>query len=102
MTVKIRAEWNTGRVWLNGREVTPGKSRKFRQHWPSFSWGDTCAGGSLQLACAIAIELWGTRVGLQNYADLTWKYIEKWPKEDLDIVLDLSRFMHIRQIPMAY
>lgn len=38
--MKIKGDWETRRVWINGKELLPGRSQKIVNHSPDgFAWG---------------------------------------------------------------
>jgi len=77
----LKGERSTRRVWLDGKELAPGKSQKVYNHSPDgFNWGYG-GSGPAQLALAICIEL-KTK---EHYQTFKWRVIAKLPQEDFSI-----------------
>ncbi|GAJ01677.1 unnamed protein product, partial [marine sediment metagenome] len=50
--IVLQGEWETEKVWLNGKRLYPGKSQRVWNHSPDgFSWGYE-GSGPAQLALA--------------------------------------------------
>lgn len=91
MKIHLKGKADSRRVWLNGKELTPAKSKKFRNHSPDgFNWGYG-GSGPAQLALAICVELAGsTRVNGMHYQDLKFKHIGPLPQgKDFDVQFDI-------------
>jgi len=74
MIIKLKGDFETRRVWLNGKELHPKRSQKVWNHSPDgFNWGYG-GSGPAQLSLAICLELYGTQYG---YQDFKWNYISK-------------------------
>jgi len=84
ITIHLKGDWASRRVWLNGKEIFPGKSQKVRNHSPDgFNWGYG-GSGPAQLALAICIELYGEERARKVYQDFKWNYIATLPQSDFD------------------
>jgi hypothetical protein len=59
----ITGNWETRDVFIDGRQLRPGKSQKIRNHSPNgFNWGYAGSGPS-QLAIAIMLHFTKTKTG---------------------------------------
>lgn len=86
MKIKLKGDWATRRVWLNGRELNPGPSQKIWNHSPDgFNWGYG-GSGPAQLALAICLKLYGDSYGYQQFK---WDYIATLPQSDFQLELDV-------------
>ena len=57
ITIKLKGNWETKMVWLNGKLLDPRPSQKVRNHSPDgFNW-NYAGSGPAQLALAICLEL---------------------------------------------
>lgn len=87
MKIQLKGDWQTRRVWLNGKELFPEKSQKVINHSPDgFNWGYG-GSGPAQLALAICLEL-GFKM---HYQDFKWKYIATLPKSDFDVEIEIDQ-----------
>lgn len=70
MTIQLKGDWESRRVWLFDNEIFPGESQNIRNHSPEgFNWGYS-GSGPAQLALAICIELFGPNKAREIYQDL--------------------------------
>ncbi|HEV8514066.1 MAG TPA: DUF6166 domain-containing protein [Cyclobacteriaceae bacterium] len=91
MTVQLKGEFSTNRVWLFEKEILPGESLKVKNHSPDgFLWGYG-GSGPAQLALAICIEMFGVDKAMEVYQNFKWKHISGLPRQDfeLDITVDI-------------
>jgi hypothetical protein len=90
MKIHLVGFWETGRVFLNGRELDPIESQKVWNKSPDgFSWGYGGSGPS-QLALAICLKLYGQEKALRVFQDFKWKYITTLPfQEDFNVTLKI-------------
>lgn len=90
--IQLSGEYSTGRVWLFGEELFPGKSQRLRNHSADgFAWGYGGSGPSL-LALAICLKLFDTEIALAVYQDFKWKYISVLHQSDFEIDFTLEYF----------
>jgi len=90
MKIKLKGNWNTKEVWLNGAELDPRPSQKIRNHSPDgFNWGYG-GSGPAQLALAICMVLYGeTGKVPARYQEFKFKYIATLPQSDFDVEVDI-------------
>ncbi len=87
--MRVKGEIASGRVWVNGKEILPDESLKFRNHSPTgFSWGYG-GSGPAQLALAltmVAAESLKAPVMEMTpyYQDVKWKFIATLPGSDFE------------------
>lgn len=91
MKVKLKGDFETRRVWLNGTELLPDKSFRIRKHSPDgFAWGYS-GSGPAQLSLAICLELFGLPEYAERvYQDFKTRYIAVLPEKDFDTVFEIS------------
>ncbi len=91
--MKIKGDWETRRVWINGKELLPGRSQKIVNHSPDgFNWGYG-GSGPAQLALAILLRCLSNHQALSRYQQFKWDVIAKLPRSDFEVELDPK---HIR------
>ena len=76
--MRIKGEEKTRRVWLDGKELFPGKSQKVYNHSPDgFNWGYG-GSGPAQLALAICLEMFDhIPTALAKYQKFKWEVISR-------------------------
>lgn len=92
MTIQLRGEYATRRVWLFDEELFPEESLKLRNHSPTgMTWGYS-GSGCAQLALAICNAVMGPDKALDVYQDFKFKHIASLPQSDfeVDIVVDVD------------
>ena len=86
--MKIKGDWETRRVWINGRELLPGRSQKIVNHSPDgFNWGYG-GSGPAQLALAILLRFLSNREALSRYQQFKWDVIATLPQSNFEIEVD--------------
>ena len=89
MKIHLVGEIDTGRVWLNGKELDPLDSQRVVNHSPDgFAWGYG-GSGPAQLALAICLEIYIRETALKLYQAFKWKYIAILPETDFDVHINL-------------
>ena len=83
MEIKIKGCYQDRTVFINGKELSPGRSQKLRNHSPDgFAWGYG-GSGPAQLALAILLEITKDKqFALKNYQDFKWDIICDLPMEE--------------------
>ena len=90
MIIKIKGEWSSRQVWLNGQTLFPGPSQKIYNHSPDgFNWGYG-GSGPAQLALAILLEFYDEKYAIQNHQDFKWWLISRLPQSDFEITIDMT------------
>ncbi len=87
----LRGEFKSGRVWIDGRELTPQESLKVFNHSPTgFMWSYG-GSGPAQLALAILLELSGDKDwALEWCQDFKWQVIARIPPGDFEMRMPLK------------
>ncbi|MBA7465149.1 hypothetical protein ES707_00311 [subsurface metagenome] len=86
--MKIKGDWETRRVWINGKELLPGRSQKIVNHSPDgFNWGYG-GSGPAQLALAILLRFLSNHEALSRYQQFKWDVIATLPQSDFEIEVD--------------
>lgn len=90
MKHKLKGEWSTKRVWLDGKELSPEKSQAVCNHSPDgFNWGYG-GSGPAQLALAILLEVYqDPQLALPRYQKFKWEFIAGLPETDFEKDFDL-------------
>jgi hypothetical protein len=90
MTIQLKGERETGRVWLFNKEIFPDASQQIMNHSPDgFSWGYN-GSGPAQLALAICLELFGAEYATKVYQDFKFWYIGSLPQSDFEIDIQIQ------------
>lgn len=75
MTIELRGNIETRRVWLFDKELYPAESLKHRNHSPDgFNWGYS-GSGPAQLSLAICLKLFNVYRALEIYQDIKFRHI---------------------------
>ncbi|NVM21400.1 MAG: hypothetical protein HWN68_06435 [Desulfobacterales bacterium] len=86
--MKIKGDWKTRRIWIDGKELLPGRSQKVANHSPDgFNWGYG-GSGPAQLALAILLRLLPKDKAVCRYQKFKWDVIARLPQSDFEIDLD--------------
>lgn len=82
----LKGNWETKKVWLDGKLLNIKKSQKVRFHSEQFNWGYGGSGPS-QLALAICLKVFKTDRG---YQQIKFRYIAALPQDkDIDQELEI-------------
>ena len=82
--MKLKGEWFSRRVWLDGKELLPHESLKVRNHSPDgFYWGYGGSGPS-QLALAICLKKLPKQEAINRYQEFKWNVIAQLPQGDFE------------------
>ena len=93
MTIHLKGEIGTGRVWLRYKELYPGESQRLINHSPDgFSWGYGGSGPS-QLALAICLELFDRKKALKVYQVFKWRHIATLPQTDFERDITVDQYL---------
>ena len=90
MTIQLKGEIESGRVWLFEKELLPDSSLTIRTHSPDgFSWGYN-GSGPAQLSLALCLELFGREYAEKIYQDFKFWYVGSLPQSDFEIDLQIQ------------
>ena len=90
--MKIKGDWKTRRLWVNGKELFPERSQKHINHSPDgFNWGYG-GSGPAQLALAILLEHLPEGKAISHYQQFKWDVISRLPQSDFEIDLNLEKY----------
>jgi hypothetical protein len=85
--MKLKGEYASRRVWLDGVELKPYKSQRIINHSPDgFNWGYG-GSGPAQLALAILLEV-SKEDALNRYQSFKGKVIARLPQADFEIEIN--------------
>jgi hypothetical protein len=91
--MKIKGEYETRRIWIDGKELEPDKSQRIYNHSPDgFNWGYG-GSGPAQLALAILLETCTKEEALKHYQDFKWAVIAELPQSDFEIEINLDNMI---------
>jgi hypothetical protein len=84
----LKGEWASRRIWLDGKELSPGPSQKLINHSPDgFNWGYG-GSGPAQLALAVCMVLmpdyWKSHNAPYSYQQFKWAVIAKLPQDSFE------------------
>lgn len=90
--VIIKGNATTRKVWIDGKELLPGRSQKVINHSPDgFMWGYG-GSGPAQLALAICLEFVTEQRAKAIYQQFKFKTIAQLPaRKDFEVELDLTQ-----------
>ena len=84
MTIHLRGNRETGRVWMNGIELKPSKSQKVWNKSPDgFNWG-YAGSGPAQLALAMCIRIFGEDTAMKAFQGFKFEHIAALPQTNFD------------------
>lgn len=88
--MRIEGDWETRRVLVDSRELSPERSQKLFNHSPDgFAWGYG-GSGPAQLALAILLAAGvDARTAVQLHQQFKWEFIAPLPPRE-SFVLDLD------------
>lgn len=88
----IQVEWfNTSRrLFIDGKEISPIVSQKFRNHSPDGFAVGYGGSGCAQAALAIMIHFLPHWAALEYYQDFKWMMVAKWPQKDFSQTINLK------------
>ena len=91
MKIKLKGNWETKKVWLNGLELALEPSQKIRNHSPDgFNWGYG-GSGPAQLSLAICLSLYGEKGSNPSCnQNFKWDHIEGLPQSNFDVELEVK------------
>lgn len=83
--MKLKGEFSSRRIWLDGKELLPNESRRYRNHSPDgFNWG-YAGSGPAQLALALLLHLSKDNFfALKYYQAFKNEFIAKLPAKDFE------------------
>jgi len=91
--VKLKGEWVTRKVWMDGSILNPAPSQKVFNHSPDgFSWGYGGSGPS-QLALAVLLKRMSREKALKMYQQFKWNIISRLPMKDFETEIDLKSWL---------
>ena len=98
----LRGNFLTKEVWLDGKELRPGKSQFIQRHSDGFDWGNG-GGGSVQLALAVMLEFVDRSTALKLYQKFQQEIIANLPQTDFELAIDINKWMaeKIREKPKS-
>jgi len=89
--MKIKGNWETKEVWLDGKLLSPLKSQEIVNHSPDgFNWS-YCGSGCSQLALAILLEVYDKETAIKNYQEFKFDVISTLPPSNFEINLILKQ-----------
>ncbi len=91
--ISIKGDFETKKVWLNGKELDPECSRKIYNHSAEgFDWSHA-GNGSAQLALAVLMELTGNkRISMILHHLFKNECVSTLPKSDFEVKIDIGKW----------
>jgi len=91
--IVLKGEWETEKVWLNGKRLYPGKSQKVWNHSPDgFSWGYE-GSGPAQLALAVLLELVPQDRAVELHQEFKRDVVAGLVQDDFRVSIDVRRWL---------
>lgn len=87
--ILINGDWETRKVWVDGREITPSAApHGFWKHGDDFAWGYG-GSGPAQLALTILLDQVDQETALAYYQAFKWDVIAKLPQGDFELEISV-------------
>lgn len=91
--IVLKGEWETEKVWLNGKRLYPGKSQRVWNHSPNgFSWGYE-GSGPAQLALAVLLEFVSEDKAVELHQEFKRDVIAALVQDNFQVSIDLGRWL---------
>ena len=95
--IVLKGEWETEKVWLNGKRLYPGKSQRVWNHSPDgFNWGYE-GSGPAQLALAVLLEFVPQERAVELHQEFKREVIAALVKDDFEVSINLGRWLEGRE-----
>jgi hypothetical protein len=84
---RIKGEYKTRKVFIDGEEHSPKQSLSYRKFYPGgFGWGNSGLASS-QLSFAILLRLLSLELALQWFHEFMEDFVSKFPNSDFETEL---------------
>ena len=91
--IVLKGEWETEKVWLNGKRLYPAKSQRVWNHSPNgFNWGYE-GSGPAQLALAVLLELVPQDRAVELHQEFKRDVIAALVQDDFQVSIDLRPWL---------
>jgi len=91
--IVLQGEYETEKVWLDGKRLYPGKSQRVWNHSPEgFNWGYE-GSGPAQLALAVLLEFVSQEKAVELHQEFKREVIAKLVQADFRVSIDLRRWL---------
>ncbi|MBA7644120.1 hypothetical protein ES703_51857 [subsurface metagenome] len=91
--IVLKGEYETEKVWLNGKRLYPGKSQRVWNHSPDgFNWGYE-GSGPAQLALAVLLELVPQDRAVELHQEFKREVIAALVQTDFAVSIDLRPWL---------
>ncbi|MBA7641250.1 hypothetical protein ES703_48926 [subsurface metagenome] len=95
--IVLEGEWETEKVWLNGKRLYPGKSQRVWNHSPNgFNWGYE-GSGPAQLALGVLLELLPQEKAVDLHQEFKREVIAALVKDDFRVSMDLRPWLEEKE-----
>lgn len=92
MIHKIKGDFASRQVWIDGKPLSPEDSLAIHQHSPDgFMWGYG-GSGPAQLALAILIATAGNDLAERYYQEFKWEFVCQW-KDNFETEVDVLAWL---------
>ena len=93
--IHVKGDWETRKVWVDGKELSPRYSQKVYNHSPDgFNWGYG-GSGPAQFALAVCLEYLPREIALNCYQDYKWKWIATLPQDNFETDLPIPTYVKL-------
>lgn len=91
--IVLKGEWETEKVWLNGKRLYPAKSQRVWNHSPDgFNWGYE-GSGPAQLALALLLEFVSQERAVKLHQEFKREVIAALVRDDFEVSINLGRWL---------
>ena len=95
--IVLKGEWETEKVWLNGKRLYPGKSQRVWNHSPDgFNWGYE-GSGPAQLALAVLLEVVPQDRAVGLHHAFKRDVIAALKQADFEVSINVGRWLEGRE-----
>lgn len=91
--IVLQGQWETERVWLNGKRLYPGRSQRVWNHSPDgFNWGYE-GSGPAQAALAVLLEFLRQEEAVDLHQAFKRDVIAALPQADFSVSINLAEWI---------
>ena len=91
--MKLKGEWESREVWVDGKYLSPEMSQNIRNHSPDGHCWSYSGSGPSQLALSILLYHFPEQTAVRWYQDFKQDIIAPLPAGDFEIEIDLDAWL---------
>ena len=96
--MKIKGNWETRQVWIDGEYLDPAKSQKVHNHSPDGHNWSYSGSGPAQLALSILLHYLPKQIAMSWYQDFKQDVIAGLPPGDFQMEMDFAEWLEKQKI----